>query len=621
MSEPARTAIAASGKGGQVFISYSRADRLSVDRLFRDLERGGFVLWMDVHEHGIEAGENWRTELQRQVSTSEAMIACLSPDFLKSPFCQAEIEQALKEGKAVYPVKLRRIDAADETEGLGRFGLSDTQYVDLSPTFEAYEIGLGRLRERLPKPRLISARRFIRLARALLQVLALLAVFVLGMFAAVRVLVSMTPPPSVAGRNIGVVVAPFSVPSDRRVDQDEADGLALRFANLLDQELAATTQELRLTYALLRPDQVAPIEGDLGAYAERYGADLVVYGQVSRDQAGQVIIEPRFWISPDTFVDALEITGASRFGAPLLLVSARAGGEQALSTRATSLAEVVIGLSRYLLRDYAGALRAVERAAASEDLAGQPGSEVVQTLIGSMRLKLASDRLGRGDFNASEALLTLSEEAYQAALAVSPEYARAYTGLSAVAYLRWNLGQQRGDPADLTALDSALTLLERGSEATTQPNLIYQTRAQLPRVQIQYARWLNNPVPFGTAEPESLVDLERTLTRILAVYEDGRPAALQGVAAEAYKYRGLVAYGQGDCLAALSAYAQAIPIAAPLDRMFLTGWTADCQAEIGQTELAVTSYRDALALAEAVGASPEVTERFQQRIDDLSGRG
>ena len=123
----------------QIFISYSRSDRLAVDQLARDLRKRHYALWMDVDEKGIEPGEEWVEELKKQISASEGMIACVSPDFLKSPYCRAEIEQAQREGKAIYPVIVRRLEAG---QSMADMSLSHLQYVDLT---QEYRQSLKRL--------------------------------------------------------------------------------------------------------------------------------------------------------------------------------------------------------------------------------------------------------------------------------------------------------------------------------------------------------------------------------------------------------------------------------------------------------------------------------------------
>jgi tetratricopeptide (TPR) repeat protein len=606
----------------QIFISYSRADRLAVDRLCGDLTRHDHQVWVDSAEHGIETGENWRDELKRQVSRSDAMIACLSPDYFRSEFCKAELAQAVAEKKPIFPVKVRRLTPEEETAGMTALGIADLQYTDLSSTIEAYGEGVRRLRRRLPPPPLVSGQRMLRLARALMVVTAFLGVFILGGVAAVAAIEASAPPPSVAGHTIGVVVADFDLPEDGSVDRADGDVVVQRFSNLLRQELDGAVKPLRLTYGFLGPDITDPVTGDLRDYAAQYGADVVIYGQIDRDDAGELIVQPRFYLNPDTFTDALEMVGASGFGAPVRLVNTSGGTvEQALSARSLTLTQVVIGLSRYLLGDYTGAQTAFERAAETAQLDGQR-IEAVLAMVGSARLKVASESMTRGDAEAAAPLLAGAEQAYREALDASPDYARAYTGLAAAQYLAWNAARQRGEAPQVDLLNSALTALEQADAAVQQPNLIYQTRALLPRMQIQYARWVNYPTTINPDEYDALPqDIIDTAARILAFYENGTQPAVEDVAAEAYKFLGLVAYGLSDCPTAIDAYNKGIEIATPLNRTYMTGWIGDCHAETGDDEAALESYEQALSLGEAAGAPAAILDHYRTQIESFSGRG
>lgn len=606
----------------QIFISYSRADRLAVDRLCGDLKRHDHLVWVDSAEHGIEAGENWRDELRRQVSHSDALIACLSPDYFRSEFCKAEVAQAVEERKPIFPVKVRRLTPEEEAAGMKALGIADLQYTDLSATIEAYDEGVRRLRRRLPPPPLVTGQRMLHLARALIVVLGFIGTFILGGVAAVAAIEASAPPPTVAGHTIGVVVAEFDLPEDGSVDRADGDVVVQRFSNLLRQELDGALRPLRLTYGFLGPDVTGPVTGDLRDYAAQYGADVVIYGQIERDDTGELVVQPRFYLNPDTFTDALEMVGASGFGAPVRLVNASGGTvEQALSARSLTLTQVVIGLSRYLLGDYTGAQTAFERAAETAQLDGQR-IESVLAMVGSARLKVASERMTRGDAESAMPLLEGAQQAYRDALDASSDYARAYTGLAAANYLSWNASRQLGETPELSLLDDALAALDQAAAAVQQPNRIYQTRALLPRLQIQYARWANYADEIDPAEHAALPeDIRDTAARILAFYEDGTQPAVEDVAAEAYKFLGLVAYGESDCAAAIAAFESGIEIATPLNRAYMTGWIGDCHAETGDTDAALAAYEQALSLGEAAGAPDTILDHYRTQIEAFSGRG
>ena len=451
--------------------------------------------------------------------------------------------------------------------------------------------------------------------------LAFLGVFILGGVAAVAASKHPRRLPSVAGHTIGVVVADFDLPEDGSVDHGDGDVVVQRFSNLLRQELDGALKPLRLTYGFLGPDVTGPVTGDLRDYAAQYGADVVIYGQIARDVTGELIVQPRFYLNPDTFTDALEMVGASGFGAPVRLVNTSGGTvEQALSARSLTLTQVVIGLSRYLLGDYTGAQAAFERAAETAQLDGKR-IEAVLAMVGSARLKVASEHMTRGDAEAAMPLLAGAEKAYRDALDTSPDYARAYTGLAAANYLSWNAARQRGEAPRVDKLNDALTALEQGEAAIQQPNLIYQTRAAAAPA---------NPVCAVGKLPrrDRTCRIRRaaarhrdTAARILAFYENGTQPAVEDVAAEAYKFRGLVAFGESDCAAAIDAFERGIEIATPLNRTYMTGWTGDCHAETGDTDAALAAYEHALSLGEAANAPASILDHYRTQIESLSGRG
>ncbi|MEO5681582.1 MAG: TIR domain-containing protein [Chitinophagaceae bacterium] len=82
----------ATGKSGisvrsKIFISYSRNDEEWLKKLLvhlKHLERKGLVdLWVDTR---INAGENWRKEIQNALDKTKIAILILTPDFLASDF-------------------------------------------------------------------------------------------------------------------------------------------------------------------------------------------------------------------------------------------------------------------------------------------------------------------------------------------------------------------------------------------------------------------------------------------------------------------------------------------------------------------------------------------------------
>ena len=91
----------------KVFISYDRSDQEWAQQLASSLSAAGHVVWYD---RNILPGDNWGLELGKALEESNAMIVLLSPDGVKSPYVQREIEYALSSKKyegRLIPVVVR----------------------------------------------------------------------------------------------------------------------------------------------------------------------------------------------------------------------------------------------------------------------------------------------------------------------------------------------------------------------------------------------------------------------------------------------------------------------------------------------------------------------------------
>lgn len=87
-----------------IFISYSRIDRYFVQQLSGHLERLYETVWYDKSLHG---GQDWWREILKRIATSEVLIYLLSPEAIRSRYCRAEYEEALRLKKCVIPVLIR----------------------------------------------------------------------------------------------------------------------------------------------------------------------------------------------------------------------------------------------------------------------------------------------------------------------------------------------------------------------------------------------------------------------------------------------------------------------------------------------------------------------------------
>jgi len=95
---------------GSVFISYSRKDKLFVQKLNDALDAQGVHAWVDWE--GIELASDWMETITGAIQGSDAFIFVISPDALKSKVCTDELELGIKLNKKLIPVLYREPDKA-----------------------------------------------------------------------------------------------------------------------------------------------------------------------------------------------------------------------------------------------------------------------------------------------------------------------------------------------------------------------------------------------------------------------------------------------------------------------------------------------------------------------------
>ncbi len=98
-----------------VFLSYSRLDGAFVRRLSSALEARGKDVWVDVD--GIRDGEVFPEALRRAIESSDAFVFVISPDSVRSSFCEEEVEHAAHLNKRIVPLSLRPVADEDLARG------------------------------------------------------------------------------------------------------------------------------------------------------------------------------------------------------------------------------------------------------------------------------------------------------------------------------------------------------------------------------------------------------------------------------------------------------------------------------------------------------------------------
>ena len=124
-----------------IFVSHSSEDRLLSAEMMAVLEQLGIErVFLDFDKmSGIGVGESWEKRLYHEIMRCHAVILILTPAWLRSKWCFAEMTQARALGKVLLPVICQPL-------GGERFVLPDIQALDL---INWNSEGLNRLEQRL----------------------------------------------------------------------------------------------------------------------------------------------------------------------------------------------------------------------------------------------------------------------------------------------------------------------------------------------------------------------------------------------------------------------------------------------------------------------------------------
>ncbi|MDX2162152.1 MAG: hypothetical protein SF162_12575 [bacterium] len=457
-----------------------------------------------------------------------------------------------------------------------------------------------------------------------------------GLFGGAPTATPIAPPTPVsfADDEIGILISRFVTPADQPIEDAEMARLMDGVYQRLAAELDTFRDQLDVAVQVRPPSQTAFVPGSTRAERERNasliaaqtGAEIVLYGEVTRAANGTYEVQPEFYIAPDLFSDALELTGAYRLGGDVAVALPVDVEANALLTGRTQVAaQIFAGLVFYLGEEYRRALAAFQQAAAQPGWEQTEGREVLSILIGNTYNRLASLDAQAGEIDAAREHLAATTAQYQAALATNPEYARGYNGMASAGYLEWNLNRQADPAAPQDALLAALDWLERGEEAIDQPEeLAVRTKPLYTRILIHYALWT---FYIDVYTGEQLATFERAIQRdgeqILRRYDDGGYPPLQEFASEVYANRGLMLYSQSRCPEAVEQFTLAVELApGAIRRMFFNGWLGDCYALMNQPEAAISAYFAAVEAADSLDSPPlDQIARYESRIDELRSNG
>lgn len=132
----------------QIFHSYTKEDRKSVEYLYDELSKAGYKPWMDTKD--ILPGEEWEISIKKAIKNSDFFLAFLSKKSVsKRGFLQKEIRYALNilEGMLdndiyLIPVRLEECEIQEKLKALQWVNLYEVDGFD--KLIKAIEIGIKR---------------------------------------------------------------------------------------------------------------------------------------------------------------------------------------------------------------------------------------------------------------------------------------------------------------------------------------------------------------------------------------------------------------------------------------------------------------------------------------------
>jgi tetratricopeptide (TPR) repeat protein len=606
----------------QIFVSYSRSDRVAVDRLVNDLRDRHFNLWIDVSVQGIEPGEDWQAELIKQMSDSAAVIACLSPDFLESRYCKAEIEQAQRENKPIYPVLVGRL-RPDQSPA--QMKLDHIQFVDLD---RDYAEGLKRLTRVLPHPPLTMGALIERSKLALAAFAVVVGILIIVVIGAALAPMITTPTPTplpptptpFIREDIGVAVAYFTLPESDTALSESAQSLVNSFSEQLQQQIDTLNNRLKLgsSIGFLSPEHIGIVEGQdedaRGRIADQlaadHNADIIVYGTITQTEDGLLQIQPAFRVLSAAFGNAQELGGGSRFGKAIAISNLETQeARNQLTARARALALVVEGLTQFVDQDYAGALATFEQTRALPDWENMVGREVLNILIGNAHLRLASRATIDCDRDGALAQANAAIEEYQQADNITERnYARPFSGLASATYIvaRWTPAESADNDCqsvfDLNALEQAQTYIDQAKE---QDDLSSHPIAQgylfLNEARIFYAYCISL-AEIDERYADYYARFEGATSALVDLYTERRVSALAPLVSTAYFWHGDIAYWNTQYREAITFFQQALDTdQSDLDQSVEAyRWLGESYYAIGQLADSARAFDRASVLASQI---------------------
>ncbi|MBT9312740.1 toll/interleukin-1 receptor domain-containing protein [Leptothoe kymatousa] len=118
----------------QVFLAYAQADAAVMHTIRHSLQRQALTVW--TNQTDIATGDAFKRAVARGIEEADTLVYLLSPDSLKSQYCQQELDYAIALNKRIVPVLVRPLPGAVPHGPLG-----ELQYIDLTDNVAPADYG------------------------------------------------------------------------------------------------------------------------------------------------------------------------------------------------------------------------------------------------------------------------------------------------------------------------------------------------------------------------------------------------------------------------------------------------------------------------------------------------
>ena len=318
----------------------------------------------------------------------------------------------------------------------------------------------------------------------------------------------------------------------------QAEKISSALFNFLDSEYRTTG--LGFTVEIAHKNMPLILEeSQAEKLAQKVKADIVIFGNVFV-QGEQAEFSPRFYVAAQP--DTTELTGQNELAYPIIFNIADLASQELVNASLQNRAEILVNFTKglvYFSQDDAdSADRALQTAITAANDLNQPfdGQEVLYLLA------------SRVDFSQGD--IKNAHDMLDDALAINPNYARAYLARGNIYYI-----QASQQDFNLDLLKDALDEYEKAYQSPEQPdgaNIPIKAHISLGNVYVVRAQKTNDKNDYDQATSH--------YSEVIKIYEKANNPELNEYAAIAYFGLGAAYERQENTAEAIDAYQQALEL-------------------------------------------------------------